>query len=1160
MLNIGKLAPGAADYYLGEVATSAEDYYTGKGESEGRWVGSLAKDLGLEGTVASADFRAVLDGRHPRTGEQLARSRAGHEHAPSGNPNQASLFDDDVLDVARTASRLHLSVRRVRQLLWAGQRADQASGGRYLRGWKEIRDDHRGQEWQIPSPEVDRFKAAHGSRKARPGYDLTLRPPKSVSVLWALAPPEQRLAIRDAHRQAVDAVVNYVEAHALHARRGSRDRCRIETDGLVAAAFDHRTSRAGDPLLHTHVVVANLTRTAEDKWQAIDGRDLYDHARPAGFLYQAHLRHALSEALGVRWGVVRNGWAEVEGVPDAVVRAFSKRRDEIQEVVAESGYTSARAHQSATLSTRRAKEYGAETSTLEATWREEAEALAFGPAEVVACLDRSSPGPVLEQDDLFARLAGPSGLTRHSSTFTRRSVVEAVSEQVAGTADAGRIESLVDGFLASESVRPLAPAPGAETAESVWRRDGSRARNPDAVLWSTPELLALERRLVDWADGDFGSDVPAPAGASVEEALARRPELSDEQAIMVRALADPQAPAIQPIAGRPGSGKTYATAAYVEALVASGVPVVGCSLSATAAAELEAATGFGRLTGRPASTIARLLIEIDRVPLPAGSVVVVDEASMVGTRDLARLAGHAARANGALKLIGDPDQHGAVDTGGMFRALAERQGDRLVELVDNNRQVEASDRIAIERYREGLVESALGRYDGAERIVRSPTAAASYDAMVSDWWESVRQGGDDPMMAGPNAVRSALNRRARTCMKAEGHLVGPSVTAADREFCIGDWVVARRNNRRLRSESGAFVKNGSAGTVVSVDGEKHSLSVRFRAEGLITLPRPYLDAGWLDHGYARTTYGVQGATLDRGLYHAGDRSSFEEGYVALTRARLETRIYLVDGTATISEDDEHRGHASEPTGLDTVARAMERRRAETPAIEVDAASEAAAARYGHLDLAQLRMERERLRAVLASGPPDVSESLREARRRRDDLHARRRTWATKAPEHARIGQELASIDRQLEGGARRLDRLQERQVARDLFVGDHASEVSDLRLVQEAELARVVRVRLEALSRPSPVALAVLGPKPSLPAHRQSWSNAIELAAVHRERWGTEEPLPGANEVLGIVQLLGGRPVDPLARHSYENVARAVHHAVATDPERAPDPGAEVTG
>ena len=187
MLNIGKLAPGAADYYLGEVATSAEDYYTGKGESEGRWVGSLAKDLGLEGTVASADFRAVLDGRHPRTGEQLARSRAGHEHPPSGNPNQASLFDDDVLDVARTASRLHLSVRRVRQLLWAGQRADQASGGRYLRGWKEIRDDHRGQEWQIPSPEVDRFKAAHGSRKARPGYDLTLRPPKSVSVLWAVS-------------------------------------------------------------------------------------------------------------------------------------------------------------------------------------------------------------------------------------------------------------------------------------------------------------------------------------------------------------------------------------------------------------------------------------------------------------------------------------------------------------------------------------------------------------------------------------------------------------------------------------------------------------------------------------------------------------------------------------------------------------------------------------------------------------------------------------------------------------------------------------------------------------------------------------------------------------------------------------------------------------
>src|SRR5205823_6881454 len=129
--------------------------------------------------------------------------------------------------------------------------------------------------------------------------------------------------------------------------------------------------------------------------------------------------------------------------------------------------------------------------------------------------------------------------------------------------------------------------------------------------------------------------------------------------------------------------------------------------SATAAAELEAATRLGERSGREASTIARLLIDADRNGLAPGTVVIVDEASMVGTRDLTRLAGHAERVGGALKLIGDPDQHGPVETGGAFRSLVTSQGKDLVELVENNRQLDESDRTSIDAYRQGLVESAL---------------------------------------------------------------------------------------------------------------------------------------------------------------------------------------------------------------------------------------------------------------------------------------------------------------------------------------------------------------------------------------------------------------------------------------------------------------------
>src|SRR5262249_43017955 len=132
--------------------------------------------------------------------------------------------------------------------------------------------------WLVRRSEVERFEGAATLRKGRPGFDLTLRPPKSVSLLWALGTPEVRDAVRGAHAEAVDEVVQYIESHALYGRRRTENgQDPIETDGLVAAAFDHRTSRAGDPLLHTHVVVANLTRSVEGRWQAIDARPVFGH-------------------------------------------------------------------------------------------------------------------------------------------------------------------------------------------------------------------------------------------------------------------------------------------------------------------------------------------------------------------------------------------------------------------------------------------------------------------------------------------------------------------------------------------------------------------------------------------------------------------------------------------------------------------------------------------------------------------------------------------------------------------------------------------------------------------------------------------------------------------------------------------------------------------
>lgn len=1065
-------------------------------------------------------FRALLDGRHPLTGERLARSRNGRGRRRVADPNQQALFDAE-LDIGRVASRLRLTVGRVRQLAWAGQEGQQGERKpRFLVGRKVPRPDGRRPMWVFQRTEVERYEAEHSSRRARPGYDLTLRPPKSVSVLWALASADERATIRQAHREAVDAVVEHLEQHAVYARRGSKDRGRIEVDGVIAAAFDHRTSRAGDPLLHTHVVTANLTRTADGRWQAIDGRPLYTNARPAGFVYQAHLRHLLSARLGVEWEPVRNGWAEISGVPQPVVRAFSKRRDEIEEMVAEAGYTSAGAHQAATLATRRAKEYGVDADRLQERWRDEAAALGFGAAEVEQCFHRSTEAVQPVSDELFDELAGAEGLTRQASTFDRGDVVEAIAQRAGLNADAETIDRLADRFLASRHAVALSADWSAP--ELVWRRDGSRTPSLDLARWSTPGLLDLERRLLAQSATGYDGPTPAPTERHVELALAAHPELSPEQVRMVRALCDPAAPAIQPIAGRPGSGKTHATAAAVDALTAAGIPVVGCSLSAAAAAELEDATGLLAKSGREASTIARLLRETTQAPLAPGTVVIIDEASMVGTRDLARVANQVERAGGAIKLIGDPDQHGAVESGGFFRLLCDAQGDGLVRLVDNNRQALPADRDNIDRYREGLVSNALAGYDAAGRVHRSATAAESYDALVADWWQTARAGSRDPMIAGPNAVRRALNTRARRLLHAQGALTGEPLVAGGREYLVGDWVVARRNDRSLVTEDGHWVKNGSAGIVVDIDLSRGAMTIAFDREGTVDVPRPYIEAGHLDHGYARTTYGVQGATLDRSLYHAGDDASFEEGYVALTRGRYETRIYLVDGAlAARDADDSHRAHDQHSTGLSTVAAAMDRRRAQTLAHEADPLAATVASELAGRTLGDLHLERARLEAGLRTAPRDVTRALQAACEELDAVltrcrsqegrldHALRRAQA-RSPLVRRAARKAVPAARQailrLEA---RAAQLREREAslrslwrARSEWLEAHLSEAERLQVVLRAEHARSLAMRAAALQDPPDVVLDLVGPVPADLQGRQAWRHAIGEAAVHLDRYG----------------------------------------------------------
>jgi conjugative relaxase-like TrwC/TraI family protein len=416
------------------------------------------------------------------------------------------------------------------------------------------------------------------------GFDLTFRASKSVSVLFAIADETIVDNIRAAHQAAVGEALGYLEREACQARRGHGGSTVVQDRGFVAAAFEHRSSRAGDPLLHTHVVVANVSQGPDGRWTALDGRSLYRHSKTAGYLYHAALRAELTERLGVRWHPVERGTADLVGVPRGVIEHFSRRRAEIIEYMAERGERSARATQIATLETRSRKDYTVPMDRLREDWRARSAEHGLSRYRVRTIVGRARP-PRADKVDARERaaieLASADGLTRESSTFTRRNVLQALAEMAAEGARVREIEARADAFLGRDEIVALDPVAGER-------------------CYTTGDLLLIEQDLLDGAirRRDDGAGLAHEAKvdeAKVDEALGARTALNDEQRELVRALTR-SGDGVQAVRAAAGTGKTFALDAAREAWQTSGVAVRGCALSARAACQLRDQAGVDATT------------------------------------------------------------------------------------------------------------------------------------------------------------------------------------------------------------------------------------------------------------------------------------------------------------------------------------------------------------------------------------------------------------------------------------------------------------------------------------------------------------------------------------------------------------------------------------
>jgi conjugative relaxase-like TrwC/TraI family protein len=805
----------------------------------------------------------------------------------------------------------------------------------------------------------------HG-RNAVPAFDVVLRPTKSVSILYGLGDPAAGRAVLAAHHVGVREAVGYLDEH-LGARRGHGGVQHVSGQGLLAVGFDHRTSREGDPLLHTHLVIANRVQGPDGRWTALDGRDLYRHRLAADAIYRASYQRELVRTLGVEWTAAdTHGNRELQGVPKELVRLFSKRTDQIdqavQELAADGRERTPRLVKWAVHATRKPKAH--ETpDTLYGRWRTEAaERGVDADALVRQVTDRTQDRTVSEWTvaAMFDRLASPDGLTAQASSFARQDIIAALGGELAG-ATRVELEELADRFLADRTVAVVAE------------------RALEERRWSTPELLAVEQRLVATATDRIGEQTAVVSYDAVRAALAAHPTAGADQQAMLRDLCQGGA-GVAVVVGRAGTGKTFALGMARHAWQLDGYRPLATAPTGIATVSLEA-EGFEEV-----ATCDRLLADLDRgrEQLDSRTVLVVDEAGMLGSRKLARLLDHASQAQAKVVLVGDDRQLAAIDAGGGFRALRLRLG--ASELTENRRQHQAWEREALELVRSGLVEEAVVAYRAHDRVVAADSKPAATLALLQDWWVAWQQAEQDPahevvVLAARRAEVDRLNTACQELLAARGRLGGERLLVEDRQLAVGDKVVCGHN---AIGELG--VANRSRGTITALDPHARSLIIRLDSTDgrTVILPRSYLDGRGrgernrrVDLAYATTGHRAQGLTRGRALVRLTGTEDVNWLYVQLSRAKNETTLYAVvgpepQGPAELDLPDREVGD-----GYAQLAQALSRAGDQRLAIDTTSSLD-----LRRLSTGELRAERDRLRSLLDQAPRDRGRELALASDRR----------------------------------------------------------------------------------------------------------------------------------------------------------------------------------
>jgi conjugative relaxase-like TrwC/TraI family protein len=961
----------------------------------------------------------------------------------------------------------------------------------------EGRDPENGDEL-VHRPPTRTFTDSQGRERTKEpvlAYDVRFAAPKSVSLLYALGDDQTRAKVLAAYDRAVAAGISYLEQQACFVQRGAGGKLIERGEGFCAMGFRHRMSRAGDPALHTHVVVPNLTRAASDgRWLSLAapmGRSaLYQHAKAAGYVFQAVLRAELMRELGVGWTQTRNGYADIKGIERPVIEHFSVRRAEVQEALAERGVSGAKAAEVAAYRTREAKDYGVDPDQRQFEWAARAAEFGLSRESIAELLSEHSPRPArgIRDADLEAAIKGLESTRSH---FDRRDLICALADQLPEGAELSSLSWAADHLLAGKEVISL----GVPSDPSA------------PAYFTTPRIWAAEQRFCEIAQQGTDADTGKVSARTLEAVLVRHPCLGADQAEMVRRLTQ-GGERIVPVAALPGAGKTTALAAAAQAWDAQGYEVIGVATARTASGELAD-------LGVPSTSIAALLHraaerrEDGEQPLARGTVIVMDEASTTSSLDAAALAELVADYEGKLVAIGDPRQIGAVGPGGLFGHLTQTIEPSL--LTEIRRQRHPVDRHIVELAHEGRGSDALDLMRAEGRLCIADTIDEARHAVVLDWHSDYGGGADAVMIARRNRDVAELNAAAREILLADGALGGEAIRIASHDFAVGDRVLTRINSSE--------VSNRERWQITAVDAENQTVELaRIGGDGRsVSLGPEYLhrnnDSGdpALQRAYALTVYGSQSKTFDSAYALLDGGASQEEFVVAVSRAREQTRVYCV-ASIELTDPELGPGRREIEDEISELRAAAERPAADFPALELRIRDQIASQ-----DPGQLAQRAEEL--SLKQGPHQLAgpthlqlkqldshiESVRELLenydRQREHLESKR--WRNRLERG-----ELGRLEASQEHSTGLLERLEAERSA--LLSEQRAAKqqrpplTSEERLELALSSERLDRLRRRAIASerlcPSPFVREALGERPTDARKLDAYNYGVAHIYSYRQR------------------------------------------------------------